>query len=115
MFDPSLFFASIYIGAVFSTLIVGLCLRHLLENPKLRVLYRGIVIILGAFGVFFAIFSWSYMLFQDPNLEHFLPVFGLTVLYSLIFGLIVTSGLNKTEKKKSDGSGWIKSLFKDLF
>lgn len=51
-------------------------------------------------GVFFAVFGWSWMFFQVPNREQFLPVFGFSFLYSLIFGLIVTSGMKKTKSRK---------------
>jgi hypothetical protein len=100
MFDASLFVPSIYIGTIFFTIIVGLCFRYLFGSPKLRFVTNVVAIILGAFGVFCTIFGWSWIFFHDPNLGHFLPVFGLSVLYSLIFGLIVTSGLNTTKKKK---------------
>ena len=59
MSDYSLMFVMIYMGTVLATLIVGSCLRYFLGNPKLRVLYREIVIILGAVGVFFTIVGLS--------------------------------------------------------
>ncbi|KXH75880.1 MAG: hypothetical protein AM326_08370 [Candidatus Thorarchaeota archaeon SMTZ-45] len=100
MFDSSLVVASICAGAIISSLIVGVCLRFIYENIKSRVVANAILIILGAFGVFFTIFGWSWMFFQVPNREQFLPIFGFSVLYSLVFGLVLTSGLNKTESKK---------------
>ena len=100
MFEANLVVASICIGAVLASLIVGLCLRYILGNPKLRVRYREIVIILGAFGVFFTIFGWSWMLSLNPNLGHTLPILGFAVLYSLIFGIVVTSGLNRKKNRR---------------
>ncbi|MFW9963497.1 MAG: hypothetical protein ACFFCX_08040 [Candidatus Sifarchaeia archaeon] len=53
--------------------------------------------------VFLAVFGWSWMFFQVPNREQFLSVFGFSVLYSLIFGLIVTSGMKKTKSRERKG------------
>lgn len=100
MFDSPLVYPFICIGAIAATLIVGLSLRPIFSKSKLGITARLIVLFLAAFGVFCTIFGWSYMLFHDPNLEHFFPVFGFSVLYSIIFGLIVTSGLNKSEKRR---------------
>jgi len=63
---------------------------------------QAILIILGAFGVFLIIFGWSWILLQLPRVEYFWSALGASIIASLIFGIFVTSGLNKDEKKKRE-------------
>jgi len=91
-------FMLIYVGAIATSIIVGFYLRYIYRNSELRVFSQAIVVILGAFGVFFVIFSWSLLFFDlGVPLGVLLPTYGFAVIYSLIFGLLVTSRMNKTE------------------
>lgn len=53
-------------GAIIGTLTVGVFLRFVIGNPKLRYFYRETVIILGVFGVGALGFFLSF-LYIDPH------------------------------------------------
>jgi len=94
MFDYTLLLVASLLAAVISMSIVGFFLRYVYGHIESRVVAHMILIILGAFGVFLTIFA----LLASPT--YFFYVLVSTVPYSLIFVLIVTSGLNKNEKSR---------------
>ena len=94
MFNSTLGIIATIFGAIVSSLIVGIVLRLIYRDPEVRTVANAIVIILGAFGVFCVLTVLPVLLYSS--------LFGvlawsISILISLIIGLVATSGLRSAE------------------